>query len=87
LREGRGGKVLIEEADDTLVIENRRGGGEFYGEFGVGGDCEAVGRCGGAREKQLGRSEGGEWLGEREALVEEETYGDKRGARIATGCV
>ena len=45
-----------------------------------------IGR-GGAGEEELGCAEGGERLGEREALVEEETDGEEGGARVADGYV
>ncbi len=79
--------VLIEEAGEALVVEEGGGGGELDSEPGVGGVEEGLVRRGGAGEEELGSAEGGEWLGEREALVEEETDWEEGGARVAYGYV
>jgi hypothetical protein len=81
------GYVLIEEASEALVVEGFGGRGEFDGEPRVGGVEEGLIRCGGAGEKELRGAEGGEWLGEREALVEEEADGEEFGAWVANGYV
>jgi len=87
LGERWGWKVLVEEAGNALIVENRRRGGEFYRELWIGGSGETFVRRGSANEEKLGCVESGERFGERETLMEEETNGEEPGARIAGGCV
>jgi hypothetical protein len=68
--------ILIQEARDALVVEERGWRGQFDAELWVGGGAESwVGR-GAAREEKLGCVQSRERFGEGEALVKEETDGD-----------
>ena len=78
-------RIEIEEPGYALAVEGWIGSCKLDGDLRIGCVEECLAGRGGAGEQELWSAQGGEWLSEGEALVEEETDGDERGAGIVLG--